>query len=136
MSFRAPKNEGGGAAVFAGKTPDGGWGFWFGTQNVVYRLVDLPGDLRVCADGGPLNVRASASTTAPVVASLKEGEVVHAEQFILTEPGDPKPGGANGNGWYRVTGGSLPAGSAWVYSRFTSDARLGSCDIRNAIEKP
>ena len=133
LGFRAPVGEGGGAAVFAGKGPDGTWGFWFGTQQGIYRAVDLPGDILVCSGADALNVRQAPSMSAAIVSSLKDGDRVRAEQFVLTEPGSLIPGGANGAGWYRVSANTLPAGG-WVYSKFTTDARLGSCELRNAIE--
>ncbi len=48
-----------GAMEFLGQTPGREWQFWFGTQNITYQLTVLPGDMRVCAGGDGLNVRAS-----------------------------------------------------------------------------
>jgi hypothetical protein len=135
LAFRAPIGEGGGAAIFAGKEQDGTWGFWFGTQQAIYRAVDLPGDIMICAGADVLNVRSAPAKDASLIAAVKTGDKVHAEQFVLTEPATSGPGGTNGAGWYRVSGPLVPNGG-WVYSRYTTDARLGSCQLHDQIEKP
>ncbi len=134
LSFRAPVGDGSGAAVYAGKQLDGTWGFWFGTQQGNFRLVDLPGDLLICSGADTLNVRATPAMTGTVVAALKDGQRVRAERFALTQPGALTPNAPEAEGWYRVSSPDLPSGG-WVSAKFTTDARLGNCDLRNAIER-
>ncbi|MGE0229750.1 MAG: SH3 domain-containing protein [Dehalococcoidia bacterium] len=135
FAYQEPVPGGGGALVFAGRTADGSWRFWFGTQNVQYRLVDLPGDILVCADGDGLNVRERPDGASPVVGFVADLSKLRAEEFLLTEPGSTKPDLVAGTGWYRVGVGS-PAQTAWVASAFVADARSGSCALRDAVERP
>jgi hypothetical protein len=124
---------GGGALVFAGRMADRSWRYWFGTQNVHYQMVDLPGDILVCADGDGLNARERPEQTSPVVGFVADLTKLRAEEFVLTELGSTKPDLTAGAGWYRVNVGS-PARTAWVHSRFTTDARLKDCAVRNGFE--
>jgi hypothetical protein len=125
-----PGGGGGAMAVFA-RDSAGAWVYWFATQNVTYRLLELPGDMIVCADGTGVRLRAGPSTTDAVVGSLTDGTKTHAEQFVLTEPA-PATSDRPGYGWYQLA----DAGNrkAWVYSKYLSDARLGNCDLRNLAE--
>lgn len=114
---------GSGATEVLGQEPSGAWQFWFGTQNVVYQLLDLPGAIIVCAGGDGLNVRSGPSTDGAAVAKLADGTQMAAEQFVLTDPGDHTTLSAGRGGWYRI---SSPV-QGWVYSRFISTASLGDC---------
>jgi hypothetical protein len=124
----------GGAAVYLGLTPAGEWQFWLATQNIVYQQMRLPGLVRVCAEGDRLNVRAAPDTSATIVGQLNSHEVILAERFVLTEPGQPattnQPGRA-GAGWYAVTGRI----AGWAYSRFLAAAERGDCQDRDLVEK-
>jgi hypothetical protein len=97
--------DGGGALVVFGRDEAGGWQFWFGTQQSVYHALSMPAEMRVCADGQGANVRMAPNLAAESLGTLKDGSVLTAMQFLLTEPGwsSPQPLRA-GNGWYQVTG--------------------------------
>lgn len=135
LGYQAPASEGGGALVFAGRMADGSWRYWFGTQNAHYQLVDLPGDVLVCADGDGLNARERPDPNSPVVGFVTDLTRLRAEEFVLTEPGRTTPALASGAGWYRVSVGS-PAKTGWVSSRFVSDAQLKDCAVRDGFERP
>lgn len=123
----------GGAILIMGKDRSGAWKEWFGTQNITYRLLELPGDMLVCADGDSLNVRVEPDPTAKVVGLLPPLGRVTAEQFVLTEPATLTPGSGQvvGSGWYRLSSPQV----GWASSRFLSDARLKDCTIRDQTEK-
>lgn len=135
LSFNAPAGEGGSARVYAGRMADGGWQYWFGTQQLGYQMVDLPGDVLVCANGDGLNVRAEPDANSTAVAFLGDLTKVRAEEFRLTTAGSFAPGGTAGSGWYRISGRNA-AGGGWVSAKFVSDARLGDCKVHDAIERP
>lgn len=132
LGFQEATPPGGGALVFAGRTPDGAWRFWFGTQNVFYQLVDLPGDVLVCADGDGLNVRERADASSASAGFVPDGARLRAVEFVLTAPGIAPTG--RGSGWYRVEAGDLHR-AGWVSSRFVTDARLQDCQIRDGFER-
>ncbi len=124
----------GGAFILFGRTADGGWDQWFGSQNIIYQPISLPGEARVCADGDSLNVRQAASAAAPIVGLLPDGAILTAEEFVLTgaQPLDDQgQRTGRGEGWYRVSG---PA-AGWVNSRFISSTRLPDCMIRDLFER-
>lgn len=103
-----------------GRDPAGVWHFWFGTQNVFYQRLDLPGDMVVCAPGG-LNVRSGPSIDAPVVETLPDRARVTAEQFTLTQPGTMPTESADlvaGSGWYYL---SAPV-AGWSSSLYLTNA--------------
>jgi hypothetical protein len=118
--------QGGGASEIYGKGPDGAWKYWFGTQQPIYQLLDLPGPMLVCAGGDGINIRSAASPDAQVLGQAGDGARLTAENFVLTEPGSFNSSGlptAGRGGWYQI---SAPQ-QGWVYSRFVTDAGLGSC---------
>lgn len=121
--------EGGGFSFYMGRQFNGEWGYWFGTQQQLYQLVSVPGELRACGGGEAVTVRAEPSSTSEAAGSIPDGSTVSAEAFMLTVAGSPS-GGGRGEGWYRV-GGDSPG---WVAATQSSDASLGSCDLRDAIE--
>lgn len=121
----SPLGMGGFIAVF-GAGADGGWRFWFSTQQT-YALTFLPGAVRVCADGDGANVRAAPGFDAEVVGYLPDLFEATASAFVLTEPGAVEPLVA-GAGWYRIGG---PA-DGWVYSTLLQNALQPGCDLRNA----
>jgi len=123
----------GGAFILFGRTPDGAWDQWFGTQNIIYQPISLPGEARVCADGDGLNVRQAPSAGAPVVTLLPDGTTLTAEEFVLTQAQPYDEQGrrtGRGDGWYRVSG---PA-DGWVNYHFISSTRLPDCSTRDAFE--
>jgi len=114
-----------------GRTPDGTWKYWFGTQQP-YALLSLPGDMRVCADGDGLNLRTEPAATAPQLALLRHGTIVRGDGFVLTEPGTPGPDAEKkGYGWYHI---AAPQ-DGWAYSKFLSNAQIGDCSLRDALER-
>lgn len=121
---------GGGATVVLGRDPQGQWGFWYGTQQEIFRTFDLPADMRVCGFGQGLQLRAEPSATSEALMSLSDGSTVRAEEFLLTAPGD-YAGHTVGSGWYRV---SAPV-PGWVQSQLVADAKSGDCALHDAIEK-
>lgn len=133
LSLSAPQGEGGSAAVFAGRTASGAWDFWYGTQQTVYRMADLPGDILVCANGDGLNIRQKPDTGSAAVGFVKDLTRLRAEEFVLTTPGGAGPGSGSGSGWYRVTSRD-PQVVGWVFSKYTTDARLKDCSVRDAVE--
>ncbi len=121
---------GGGAIEFLGKTPEGEWEFWFGTQDITYQLTVLPGDMRVCAGGAGLNLRASPSVDSDAPALLADDEMLTVDRFVLTEPGSRSPTGAEaGYGWYH----SMSPEAGWAYSKYLSDASLDDCTVHDAL---
>jgi hypothetical protein len=120
----------GGAIEFLGKTPVGEWQFWFGTQDIAYQLTVLPGEMRVCAGGEGLNLRASPSVDSESLALLSDDEVVAVDRFTLTEPGKRSATGAEaGYGWYHLTSPE----EGWAYSKYLSDAALDDCSVHDAL---
>jgi hypothetical protein len=120
----------GGAVVFLGKTPEGEWRFWFGTQNITYQLTVLPGGMRVCAGGAGLNVRASPSADSESLGLLADNAIVTVDRFVLTEPRSMGPTGQGaGYGWYHLTDPK----EGWAYSKFLSAASLGDCTVHDAL---
>jgi len=105
-----------------GQAADGSWKLWFSSQDVIAQL-QLPGRMRVCADGQGLNLRKAAATTADRIASIADDTLVDGDKFVLTEPGTPTQ---PGNGWYHLT--TNPDG--WAYSQYLIDASLPSCAAR------
>jgi hypothetical protein len=129
-AFQTSFYPGGGAIEFLGKTPEGEWQFWFGTQDITYQLTVLPGEMRVCAGGEGLNLRASPSVDSESLALLNDDEVVAVDRFALTEPGKRSATGAEaGYGWYQLTSPE----EGWAYSKYLSDASLGDCSVHDAL---
>ncbi len=122
--------EGGGFSFVMGRTADSGWHYWFGSQQGMYQLSDLPGELRACGNGNAVTVRASPDSAAASAGTLKDLDTATAQEFRLTKAGSFGTNGARGEGWYRVTG----AAAGWVAARESSDAKLGDCALHDAIE--
>lgn len=116
---------GGGFAAVYGRTAAGKWKPWFRSQNA-FSLLFLPGDVRICADGDGLNVRAEASLAGPVVTTLADGTVARAEEFVLDTA--TASTSSRGFGWYRLT---APA-EGWAHSEFLAAAAEGTCAGRDA----
>jgi hypothetical protein len=113
---------------FLGKTPEGEWQYWYGAQSGTDHLTVLPGEMRICARGAGLNVRASPSADSEAVALLADDELVTVDRFVLTEPATESPTGwSAGYGWYHLT---LPQ-EGWAYSKYLSDASLGDCSLHD-----
>lgn len=121
--------DGGGFSFYMGRQFDGEWGYWFGTQQQLYQLTSVPGELRACGGGEAVTVRTEPSSTSDEAGFIPDGSTVSAAEFMLTVAGSPS-GGGRGEGWYRV-GGDTPG---WIAATQSSDASLGSCDLRDAIE--
>ena len=105
VSGSGPDGAGGFFGIL-GRDPAGAWQFWYGTQNVSYQLLSLPGDMIVCAAEG-LNVRTSPSVDAPVIGTLPDLTRITAELFTLTQPGTMPMESSEqviGSGWYRLSG--------------------------------
>ena len=129
-AFQTSFYPGGGAIEFLGKTPEGEWQFWFGTQDIPYQLAVLPGDMRVCAGGAGLNLHASPSVDSEALALLSDDEVVAVDRFALTEPGKRSPTAAEaGYGWYHLTSPE----EGWAYSKYLSDGSLDDCSVHDAL---
>jgi hypothetical protein len=129
-AFETSLYPGGGAIEFLGETPEGEWQFWFGTQDITYQLTVLPGDMRVCAGGAGLNLRASPSVDSETLALLSDDQVITVDRFVLTEPGRRSPTEAEaGYGWYHLT----EPEEGWAYSRYLSDASVGDCSMHDAL---
>jgi len=115
---------------FLGKTPEGEWKLWFGTQNITYQLTVLPGDMRVCAGGAGLNVRASLSVESEALTLLNDDTIISVDRFVLTEPrsSSPTTGVQAGFGWYHLTSPR----EGWAFSKYLSAASLGDCSMHDA----
>ena len=130
-AFATSDYPGGGAMEFLGQTPEGEWKFWFGTQNLTYQLTVLPGDMRVCAGGAGLNVRASSAVESEALTLLNDDTIISVDRFVLTEPGprSPTTGAQAGFGWYHLTSPE----EGWAFSKYLSDASLGDCSVHDAL---
>ncbi len=122
--------EGGGFAFLMGRTSAGEWHFWLGSQQEFYVLANLPGDLRACGGGEDVVARANPSSDAAAAGKVPDLSVAHAEEFVLTKSGTFGVSSTRGDGWYRI---SSPV-TGWVASRDVTDAKLGDCRLRDAIE--
>lgn len=129
-AFKGGYPDGGGFAFLMGRVSDNGWHYWYGSQQSFYVLTNLPGDIRACGTGQPVTVRASADESSASVGSLPDGTIAHAKNFVLTTPGVPGVSGSRGDGWYQINSPK----DGWVDARSTSDASLGDCKLRDAIE--
>jgi hypothetical protein len=118
--------EFGGAIAFFGRRDDGSWAYWFSTQNDSYQATSLPAQMRVCADGQGANLRMTADAGGRALSVLRDGAIVTAESFVLTQPGSSQPLVA-GLGWYRL---SAPA-AGFVRSDLLSVTRFGDCSVRD-----
>lgn len=124
--------DGGGALIVFGRDEAGGWQFWFGTQQSVYHALALPAQMRICADGSAANVRMAPDMSAKSLGTLKEGTLVTAEQFVLTQPGAYSADSATGGmGWYQVSGEL----TGFIRADLLSVATLPDCSVRDALVK-
>ena len=100
--------------------------------------MQLPGDARVCNEGRLVELRAAPDANAPLLAQLVSLSIVHAEEFVLTQPevSERLPSGQTvlraGAGWYHLSGPR----DGWAFSKYLADARQNGCQIRDAIERP
>lgn len=113
----APK-DGPAYSVIVAKDANGAWKLFQQGQQFRQQVV-LPGDMKVCAEGTGLNLRAGPDTGATIVQLLPDETIVKGEEFTLTEPAQ---GETNGAGWYRV---SAPA-AGWVYSRYVFSPQVAT----------
>lgn len=141
----SPEQAGRGAAAFDVSDPGGGptslavmgrdasgdWKPWFSTRATPYQRYTLPGELRVCADGDGLNLRARPNADAAVITLLPDGSTITAEEFVLTEPATTNPP-HQGYGWYRIT---APR-PGWAYGKYLASAEQGDCTLRDQSENP
>ena len=127
VTTSAPAGPGGFIGIL-GRDAEGAWKHWFSTQNVVYQLLQLPGDMLVCNEGQGLSLRSEARTDAQESGRLEDLTRVRAEEFVLAVPALPN---VPGIGWYRI---SAPE-TGWAPSRLLADARHGNCDLRNQQER-
>ena len=130
-AFGISSYPGGGAMEFLGQTPEGEWKFWFGTQSTAYQLTVLPGEMRVCAGGAGLNVRASSAAESESLALLNDDRIISVDRFVLTEPGtrSATTGVQAGFGWYHLTSPK----EGWAFSKYLSVASLGDCSVHDAL---
>ena len=131
VTFEVGFIDGGGAMVVFGRDEAGGWQFWFGTQQQTYQPLRLPAEARICAGGEGANVRQAPDVSAMSLGVLKDGTMLTAEDFVLTQPGSNAPGSPLGNGWYRVTG----ALNGFIRADLLSDAGTSGCGLHDAIEQ-
>jgi hypothetical protein len=140
VSGSGPEGQGGYLGIL-GRTPAGDWEFWFGTQNIVYQLLNLPGQMIVCAGGDALNVRALPSLDGAILATLPDLTHVTAEQFALTHPGVEPTATTDqlaGSGWYYL---SVPV-AGWASSLYLTDAEVDAqtnmppCALRDIFVQP
>ena len=129
-AFGISSYPGGGVMKFLGQTPEGEWKLWFGTQNIAYQLTVLPGDMRVCAGGAGLNVRASPAVEGESLTLLNDGTIISVDRFVLTESGtrSATTGVQAGFGWYHLTSPK----EGWAFSKYLSVASLGDCSLHDA----
>lgn len=114
-----------------GRTADGAWEYWFGTQSPYALLLALPGDMRVCADGDGLNLRSEPAKDAPQVALLADGTIVRGDRFVLPErEANVDRRLPRGHGWYHITAPE----DGWAYSKYLSNAASGDCSVRDTVE--
>ena len=104
---------------------DGAWGLWFASP-AAYVPLTLPGEARVCAEGG-LNVRAAPGTRAAVIGGLADGTVTTVDAFSLVAPGTWSASGERtmGSGWYRLAEGGWVSGAYLVVADGDCGAALG-----------
>jgi hypothetical protein len=95
----------GGHADIVGRGPDGVWHVWFGSQQHSTDSVTLPRELRVCAGGDTLNVRAEPTTSSAIVAVLQDQALVYADRFVFTNPSTnvAMRGSVIGAGWFQLS---------------------------------
>jgi hypothetical protein len=122
--------DGGGFAFLMGQGADGNWHYWYGSQQGFYVLVNLPGDVRVCGAGQPVNVGSSSDPSSGAAGTLPDGSTAHALKFVLTKAGTPGVNGSRGEGSYQI---DAPV-SGWIDARNAADASLGDCKLRDAVE--
>lgn len=99
------QREGGWADV-VGRAPDGSRHYWFGGQQFGDEMVNLPQQVRVCAGGDGLNVRAAPNADASVVAVLADHALVTVVGFVFTDA-TQNPGTRAAEysfGWYYLAG--------------------------------
>jgi hypothetical protein len=121
--------RGGGAMFVLGQKAPGDWAFWFGTQQKTYHATALAAQMRVCADGQGVNVRQMPNETSTGLGLLKDGTVVTADRFVLTQEGTFKGAGPSGNGWYGISGPT----AGFIRADFLSVTSLPDCELRNAL---
>jgi len=119
-----------GPGFVLGLKPGGDWAYWFGSQQATYHALALPAQMRVCADGQGVNVRETASETAATRGLIKDGTIVTADRFVLTQPAIYRSPGPAGNGWYSVSGPT----PGFVRADFLSVTTLPDCKLRDALE--
>lgn len=100
-------------------------------QKLTYQLTVLPGDMRVCAGGAGLNVRASPAVESEALTLLNDDTIISVDRFALTEPGtrSPTTGVQAGFGWYHLTSPK----EGWAFSKYLSAATLGDCSVHDAL---
>jgi hypothetical protein len=87
--------------------------------------------MRVCADGQGVNVRQAADEASTALGLLKDGTMVTAERFVLTQAGTYNAPGPRGNGWYSISG----ATPGFVRADFLSVTTQPDCQLRDALTK-
>lgn len=112
-----------------GRTAGGDWDLWYATQQQLYSLTALPGTALACPSEGTLAIHTSASEDSPILLEVDRLAELSVDGFELTEAGQ-FDGRARGSGWYHVTSPS----PGWVHAQDATDATLGDCALRDAIE--
>lgn len=112
-----------------GRTADGGWDLWYATQQQLYSLTALPGAILACPNEGPLAIHEHASEESPIILEVERLSELSVDRFELTTAGQFH-GRERGSGWYHVTAPS----PGWVHAQDATDAALGDCALRDAIE--
>lgn len=127
--FTAGSLDGGGFRLYMGRDPGGQWAFWFGTQQRVDVLDELPGALLACGASGPVPVFAGPSGFSSSTGSVARLVQLDAEAFVLIKPGSFAVDGGRGEGWYYVTS---PV-TGWVSAAEVTSAALGDCLLHDDL---
>lgn len=96
-----------------GRTADGQWDLWLAGQESQPQVVELPGEARICGPGESVQFYTMPGGAA--AGRLTREQVVEAQEFLLTEPGNLN---APGEGWYRL------AAFGWVRA---ADIAVSQC---------
>lgn len=121
---------GGGFSFLMGRTAEGAWRFWFGTQQAYSVTTALPGDALACGGGKDVAIRQQPAASAAVAVQVRELSSLRLEEFVLTTPGSFRGPASRGEGWYRV---SAPT-AGWVDARDETDAANRDCKLHDAVE--
>ncbi len=122
----------GGASIFLmGRTANGRWAYWRGSQQQSYVLEMLPGQLLACGGTAEAVIRTEPSVASAVLATPPNLAPLTAEQLRLTMPGEYGVSGKRGEAWYRISSPAL----GWIDATQTTAASLGDCLLHDEVEQ-